>query len=584
MNKYFLVLFLLISSVLSGQDKNYYVSQTDGNDSYTSEQAQNPATPWKTLGKADDLTYQPDDTIFLKRGDSWKESFEPLGSGTTTHKIVITAYGTGAKPIITGRDTISGWSSTASWTNSSGNIWYITIGSLVSKFRVWINGTEQRKAQHVTWIDATDTFADSAEVDRLYLYCVGNPATVYAGGSIESGWIRSTPVYINSVNHYKLKYLDIRGGYYSVRLRGADGIVIDSCDIGNSSTQFGLLGERIVSPVNQSDSCTVSNCLFDTDNELTSDWEVKYTENGLEVYGGNIWNIYNNTFKNWGHAGIYVLTATAATNHGINIYNNFFTAPDISYGRGLNVDCLDQNCTDLKIFRNLIRNTPVCSQINNDGTEFYYNIIDTVTDASFRPGYGAGIHITGYSGNTHPINMKFYNNVFANCNDQGIYISWAVGRNSNHDNEFINNIFYNNGSSSLYVMNSDSIYNNTFKNNIIYKNGSSTPVYYRGSTISVETFNTSDTKGDVISDNIGGNPMFDSGFELNAASPAINAGIDVGLTEDYEGKPVPYGALPDIGAYEFYDTPSPGTTTFGKTLDGLKYLKDQNGNYIKIIK
>jgi hypothetical protein len=41
-------------------------------------------------------------------------------------------------------------------------------------------------------------------------------------------------------------------------------------------------------------------------------------------------------------------------------------------------------------------------------------------------------------------------------------------------------------------------------------------------------------------------------FHLQSGSPAINAGVDVGLTEDYLGNPVPYlGGKVDIGAYEF---------------------------------
>ena len=41
-------------------------------------------------------------------------------------------------------------------------------------------------------------------------------------------------------------------------------------------------------------------------------------------------------------------------------------------------------------------------------------------------------------------------------------------------------------------------------------------------------------------------------FHLSSGSPAINAGVDVGLTSDSEGKAVPYGAAPDIGAHEYY--------------------------------
>lgn len=50
-----------------------------------------------------------------------------------------------------------------------------------------------------------------------------------------------------------------------------------------------------------------------------------------------------------------------------------------------------------------------------------------------------------------------------------------------------------------------------------------------------------------------------SDYSLLAGSPAINAGIDVGLTLDYAGNPVPSGALPDIGAYEFQDGNAPST-------------------------
>jgi len=47
-------------------------------------------------------------------------------------------------------------------------------------------------------------------------------------------------------------------------------------------------------------------------------------------------------------------------------------------------------------------------------------------------------------------------------------------------------------------------------------------------------------------------PLFRSttDFRLKAGSPAINAGVDVGLTTDFLGKPI--RGVPDIGAYEFY--------------------------------
>jgi len=50
-------------------------------------------------------------------------------------------------------------------------------------------------------------------------------------------------------------------------------------------------------------------------------------------------------------------------------------------------------------------------------------------------------------------------------------------------------------------------------------------------------------------------PLFvdpDNGdFRLQADSPAIDAGVDVGLLKDFDGNPIPYGSAPDIGAYEY---------------------------------
>ena len=40
-------------------------------------------------------------------------------------------------------------------------------------------------------------------------------------------------------------------------------------------------------------------------------------------------------------------------------------------------------------------------------------------------------------------------------------------------------------------------------------------------------------------------------YHLLSMSPLINAGVDVGLTSDYEGKHVPMASFPDIGAYEY---------------------------------
>src|SRR4051812_44610292 len=49
--KRYALAIILLQSVLSAQAKNYYFSSSTGDDAFTSTQAQNAATPWKSLNK-----------------------------------------------------------------------------------------------------------------------------------------------------------------------------------------------------------------------------------------------------------------------------------------------------------------------------------------------------------------------------------------------------------------------------------------------------------------------------------------------------------------------------------------------------
>lgn len=68
---------------------DYYVS-TSGSDSYTAEQAQNVATPWKTIQKAAN-TLVAGDIVFVREG-TYSEQIKPQNSGTKSHYITYTSY------------------------------------------------------------------------------------------------------------------------------------------------------------------------------------------------------------------------------------------------------------------------------------------------------------------------------------------------------------------------------------------------------------------------------------------------------------------------------------------------------------
>jgi len=89
--------------------RTFYVS-VSGNDinSGTSESAS-----WQSLSKVNSMmsTFKPGDRILFKRGDSWYGSLIVGVSGNTTAPITFSAYGAGAKPVISGFTTLSSWSS-----------------------------------------------------------------------------------------------------------------------------------------------------------------------------------------------------------------------------------------------------------------------------------------------------------------------------------------------------------------------------------------------------------------------------------------------------------------------------------------
>jgi len=91
----------------------YYFSTSDGDDSRSAAQAQSPTTPWKSLSKLNAFfpSLNPGDAVLFKRGDAFYGTINVSKSGTSSAPIILGAYGSGAKPVITGLTTLASWSS-----------------------------------------------------------------------------------------------------------------------------------------------------------------------------------------------------------------------------------------------------------------------------------------------------------------------------------------------------------------------------------------------------------------------------------------------------------------------------------------
>ena len=91
------VFVLLLSFSLCAQNQ-YYLSSSTGNDNNNGSQTQ----PWKTLSKLSNTTLGPGDTVYFKKGDTFRGHYVVNGSGTEGNLITFTSYGSGNQPIISG--------------------------------------------------------------------------------------------------------------------------------------------------------------------------------------------------------------------------------------------------------------------------------------------------------------------------------------------------------------------------------------------------------------------------------------------------------------------------------------------------
>ncbi len=89
-------------STAYASNSSYYFSSSTGNDSTGNGSI---SSPWKTLSRISSMTFQPGDTIFLKRGDTWNETVTLNGNSSSASPITLTSYGSsGDRPYIIGPD------------------------------------------------------------------------------------------------------------------------------------------------------------------------------------------------------------------------------------------------------------------------------------------------------------------------------------------------------------------------------------------------------------------------------------------------------------------------------------------------
>jgi hypothetical protein len=138
-----MIFFVLFSSIqISAWSTNYYFSTSGTNTNTNSSSSANPLA----FNSFSSISLQPGDTIFLKSGDIFRGQMSINASGSSTKPIVITAYGTGAAPIISGSEIINNFTQATNSIFPAGKV-YKAFYNTNSVKNLIVNGVQMNIAQ-----------------------------------------------------------------------------------------------------------------------------------------------------------------------------------------------------------------------------------------------------------------------------------------------------------------------------------------------------------------------------------------------------------------------------------------------------
>jgi len=280
---------------------------------------------------------------------------------------------------------------------------------------------------------------------------------------------------------------------------------------------------------------------------------LRIPDNGTWDFAIEMWNnrggleIYNNILEGSVDLGGISTIDDYGYGFAAKIHDNIIGYPILHTGEEVGITIELTQTGGCYIYNNIFKNlyTPIVFYPNGANPDIiediyiYYNQFYNIGKSGASGGmaiqtYGFGVHSNAYS------NINILNNVFyagagiTNGNALQLQL-FGSANNINIKNNIITGF-------ALWpvVIEADLTFDNVhIDNNIFYNNGNN--VILRNTIPTNYTANN----------NLTSNPLFvsTSDFHLQNGSPAINSGINVGLTTDFEGYPV--DSIPERGVYEY---------------------------------
>ena len=505
MKKIILIIFLVIVA-FNSKATNYYVSNS-GNDSNPGTEAQ----PWQTLAKVSSRSFSAGDQILFACGNTFYGTLTLNSSGANGNQITYGAYGTGAKPVITGFTTI-----TSGWTNEGGGIYSKNISSESQTNMVTIDDVQYGMGRYPNTGYLTYESA-STNVSITDNELSGTPNWTGAEAVIvKNDWTLDRTLITNQSSNIltysslgttknasapgryfiqnDLKTLDQYGEWYHDVNNSKLYIYFGSTDPSTKTVKIATIN-NLVSCGSGADYITITNLSFagsikeaiwihwQNDNFSIMNCVVNYA--GLDgiVLSGATGTITNCNISNCNRVGIlsYITNSLITDNTiknigtivgqgnigliyqgGIYLYsNNCLVQNNIIENTGYNGIYLSQNVTTALIKNNYIVNT--CINLSDQGSIYLdANKISVKIDGNvIISSNGNGIYLDEYSSN-----VLVCNNTISNCTIVGIRLHKA------NSDSITNNTLYNNNTGIQFEnwLNENNLYNDVISfNKIIAK-------------------------------------------------------------------------------------------------------------------
>jgi len=488
-----------ISMLETPEIPKYYVDATNGNDN---NNGLSKDSALKTLTRLQNEVFLPGDVIAFKKGETWIGRFIITNSGESNNPIVFTSYGDGdTKPVISGNDVLTG-----AWENNGTNKWRMHLPS-VEVTRLWVDGNQEKRCAEThtghTWDEFGSVCSHIWDDEYLYYYSNEKPTSTFVGQTIGKVFSVVGGSYID------IKNIDVQGGNDAIYLKNTDSVTISHNNIGKNSSK-GI-------DIQSTNNLLVENNIIDSNAKLIfsgiesfSGTDQRGIGDGLGSYGGlTNSQIRNNNFLNWGHSGV------AFTNAGDNpitdnkIYNNYFTADNLEYGRAIGYS--GNGVQNNEIYRNYLTKLHTKSQLGGVNNHFHHNWIKDIFDTPYKNGAeGQGITISCYSNTTSVTGNIIEFNTFEDIDDAGIELRGYNLEERDVSNNTINkNLFINCGRNAKYSSDSgkgivvkhyQDIRDNNFYDNAFISSGKA--ITHRNVEVTTDEFNSRDgVSGDNISAN-----------------------------------------------------------------------------------